>query len=125
VVDVQHGAVAFLAAAEPRLQFACQLPAGDVPQPLTLAALLEAERGLQLLAALAPFLGAWQAALPGSPLAFRRLAAALLEGLARPSLQPGAATTCPPQGPAEQAAAADTTGARAAGSVCDCSTRPS
>jgi hypothetical protein len=110
LADVQHDAIAFLAAAEPRLHFACQLPAGDSLQPLTLAALVEAERALATLAALAPFLGAWQAALPGSPLAFRRAAAALLEGLARPSLQPGTSMCCPPQGTAEEAQAADSTG---------------
>jgi hypothetical protein len=61
---------------------------------------------------LAPLLGAWQAALPGSPLAFRQLAAALVEAAARPSMGAGgqACSCCPPQGPSEAAQAADMTG---------------
>lgn len=94
------------------MTFACQLPAGDRWQPLSLAALQEAERALALLAALAPLLGSWQAALPGSPLAFRQLAAALVEAAARPSMEAGgqACSCCPPQGPAEVAQDSDMTG---------------
>jgi hypothetical protein len=105
-----------LVSAEQRLMLALSLPDGTPGQPLTLAALVELDRSLQLLEQLTHNLGLWQQSRPSSLAAFRQAAAAVVAYLAQPSLargQAGAggaaagfAVSCPPQTPFERRLAA-------------------
>lgn len=87
-LEVGGAAVQLLSSCEQRLMLALSLPEGSPGQPLTLAALVEAERALALLEQMAGHAGRWQVELPASLGSMRAAVAAIITYAARPSLPP-------------------------------------